>query len=42
MSRIKGKDTKIEILIRKYLFAKGFRYRKKDTKALTEYIHNMY
>ena len=27
MSRIKGKNTKPEMLVRKYLFAKGFRYR---------------
>ncbi len=27
MSRIKGKDTKPEMMVRKYLFAKGFRYR---------------
>lgn len=27
MSRIKGKDTKPEILVRKFLFAHGFRYR---------------
>jgi|SRR5579859_6434837 len=27
MSKIKGKDTKPEILVRKFLFAKGFRYR---------------
>ena len=27
MSRIKGKDTKIELAVRKYLFSKGFRYR---------------
>ncbi len=27
MSRIKGKDTKPEILVRKYLFGKGFRFR---------------
>ncbi len=27
MSQVKGKDTKPEMLIRKYLFAKGFRYR---------------
>ncbi|MBA4390523.1 MAG: very short patch repair endonuclease [Syntrophus sp. (in: bacteria)] len=27
MSRIKGKDTKPEILVRKYLFSKGLRYR---------------
>ena len=26
MSKIKGKDTKPEILVRKYLFSKGFRY----------------
>lgn len=28
MSRIKGKDTKPEISVRKHLFAEGFRYRK--------------
>jgi DNA mismatch endonuclease (patch repair protein) len=27
MSRIKGKDTKPEILVRKYLFSEGFRYK---------------
>lgn len=27
MSRIRAKDTKPELLIRKYLFSKGFRYR---------------
>ena len=27
MSRIKGKDTKPELLVRKFLFANGFRYR---------------
>ena len=27
MSRIKGKDTKPEIMVRKFLFANGFRYR---------------
>jgi DNA mismatch endonuclease, patch repair protein len=27
MSRIKGKDTKPEMLVRKFLFARGFRYR---------------
>ena len=27
MSRIKGKDTKPEMLVRKYLHAQGFRYR---------------
>lgn len=28
MSHIRGKDTKIEVSVRKYLFAQGFRYRK--------------
>jgi DNA mismatch endonuclease, patch repair protein len=28
MSRITGKETKPEILVRKYLFAQGFRFRK--------------
>jgi DNA mismatch endonuclease (patch repair protein) len=28
MSIVSGKDTKPEILVRKYLFSKGFRYRK--------------
>lgn len=28
MSKISGKDTKPEILVRKYLFSQGFRYRK--------------
>ncbi|WP_187261749.1 very short patch repair endonuclease [Pontibacter beigongshangensis] len=32
MSRIKGKDTKPEILLRKFLFSKGFRYRLHDKK----------
>lgn len=32
MSRIKGKDTKIEVLVRKWLFAKGFRFRKNDRR----------
>lgn len=32
MSRIRGKDTKIEVLVRKYLFSKGYRYRKNDKK----------
>jgi DNA mismatch endonuclease, patch repair protein len=30
MSKISGKETKPEIKVRKYLFAKGFRYRKND------------
>ena len=32
MSRIKNKDTKPEILVRKFLFANGFRYRINDKK----------
>lgn len=32
MSRIKGKDTKPEMLVRKFLFADGFRYRLHDKK----------
>lgn len=32
MSRIKGKDTKPEILIRKFLFSKGIRYRLHDKR----------
>ena len=32
MSRISGKDTKPEVLVRKYLFSKGFRYRKNDIR----------
>lgn len=32
MSRIKGKDTKPEILVRKYLHKQGFRFRLHDKK----------
>ena len=32
MSRIRGKDTKPEEIVRKYLFAHGFRYRKNDSR----------
>jgi DNA mismatch endonuclease, patch repair protein len=32
MSRIKGKNTKPEMLVRRFLFANGFRYRLHDTK----------
>ncbi len=32
MSRIKGKNTKPEMLVRKFLFANGFRYKLHDTK----------
>ena len=33
MSKISGKETKPEVLVRKYLFANGFRFRK-NVKAL--------
>ena len=32
MSRIRNKDTKPEELVRKFLFAQGFRYRKNDRR----------
>src|ERR1700749_2725412 len=32
MSRIRSKDTKPELLVRKFLFANGFRYRLHDKK----------
>ena len=32
MSRIRGKDTKPEELVRKYLFSQGLRYRKNDAR----------
>ena len=32
MSRIRGKDTGIEVAVRKYLFSKGYRYRKNDAR----------
>jgi len=32
MSRIRSKNTKPEELVRKYLFAQGFRYRKNDNR----------
>lgn len=32
MSRIRGKDTKIEVALRHYLFRAGFRYRKNDRR----------
>lgn len=31
MSKVKNKDSKIEVLLRKALWAEGFRYRKNDT-----------
>jgi DNA mismatch endonuclease (patch repair protein) len=33
MSKISGKETKPEILVRKFLFANGFRYRKNDKRS---------
>ncbi len=32
MSRIKGKDTDIEKMVRSYLFSRGFRFRKNDKR----------
>ena len=32
MSQIRGQDTKIEILVRRFLFSKGFRFRKNDKR----------
>ena len=32
MSHIRNKDTEIEVKVRKYLFSKGFRYRKNDSR----------
>ncbi len=32
MSKISGKETKPEIIVRSYLFAEGFRYRKNDKR----------
>lgn len=32
MSRIKGKDTKIEVKVRSWLFSRGFRFRKNDRR----------
>jgi len=32
MSKISGTETKPEILVRKYLFSKGFRFRKNDKR----------
>ena len=44
MSKIRGKNTKPEELVRKYLFSQGFRYRKNDPRlpgkpdiAITKY-----
>ncbi len=32
MSKIRGKDTKIEVRVRSYLFKKGYRFRKNDKR----------
>ncbi len=32
MSKIRGKDTKPEILVRKYLHSRGLRFRKNDKR----------
>ena len=32
MSQIKGKDTKIEVKLRSWLFSRGFRFRKNDKR----------
>jgi len=32
MSRNKGKDTKPEVIVRKYLFSRGLRFRKNDNR----------
>ena len=32
MSRIRGKDTKPELIVRKYLWGRGYRYRKNDKR----------
>ena len=32
MQRIRSKDTKPEVLVRKFLFSQGFRYRKNDRR----------
>ena len=32
MSRIRGKNTKPEEVVRKYLFSRGYRYRKNDSR----------
>jgi DNA mismatch endonuclease, patch repair protein len=32
MSKIRGKETTIEVMVRKFLFKRGFRYRKNDKR----------
>lgn len=44
MSKIRGKDTKPEILVRKFLFSNGLRYRlhKKDLPGKPDLVFNKY
>jgi DNA mismatch endonuclease (patch repair protein) len=44
MSKVSGKETKPEILVRKYLFSKGFRYRKnvKDLPGKPDIVLSKY
>ena len=42
MSKISEKETKPEILVRRYLFSKGFRYRKITTIRKTGGLHLAY
>lgn len=42
MSKISEKETKPEILVRRYLFSKGFRYRKITTIRKTGGLHPAY
>ena len=44
MSKIKGKDTKPEILVRKFLFSNGFRYRlhKKELPGKPDIVLSKY
>lgn len=42
MSKISEKETKPEILVRRYLFPKGFRYRKITTISKTGGLHPAY
>lgn len=38
MSRIRGKDTKIEIILRKALWKKGYRYRKNYKAVMKDHL----
>lgn len=39
MSHLRGKDTKPEEIVRKYLFSKGYRYRKNDSRCPSKPDH---